>query len=213
LCSERENYKGAAAFEAVTNWVNSGGRMFDSHFSYDWLRYSPDPLWNAGMAPRIGYAGVPQAPIKIDTSFPKGKALADWMKFVDPGMTYGEVAAPEVYDNLSGAGAQVWATSTTNPGAPPGMMPPPTAMPIPNRPRFITMNAPVGAPAEKQCGKLVHLDVHVTSENMVRPPPGSFPTGCGTALNKAEHVLAFFIFDLAACIQEEGRPPAPPIIE
>jgi hypothetical protein len=33
-------------------------------------------------------------------------------------MTYGEVAAPEVYDNLSGAGAQVWPTSTTNPALP-----------------------------------------------------------------------------------------------
>ncbi len=25
--------------------------------------------------------------------------------------------------------------------------------------------------------------------------------------NKAEHVLAFFIFDLAACIQEDSKPP------
>ena len=37
--------------------------------------------------------------------------------------------------------------------------------------------------------------------------------GCGTALNKAEHVLAFFIFDLAACIQEDTKPPAPPPID
>jgi hypothetical protein len=48
---------------------------------------------------------------------------------------------------------------------------------------------------------------------MVRPLPGSFPMGCGTTLNKAEHVLAFFIFDLAACIQEETKPPQPPPID
>ena len=75
------------------------------------------------------------------------------------------------------------------------------------------MNAPVGQPADKQCGKLVHLDVHVTAEDMVRPLPGSFPMGCGTNLNKAEHVLAFFIFDLAACIQKNMRPPIPPPIQ
>src|SRR6185369_12462320 len=111
----------------------------------------------------VGFGGVPLAPIKIDTSFPKGKALADWMKFLDPMLNYGEVAAPAIFDNLSGAGAQVWATSTTNPRAPFGMLPP-VGMPIPNRPRFITMNTPVGQTAEKQCGKLVHLDVHVTAE-------------------------------------------------
>jgi hypothetical protein len=213
ICAEQDFYKKPASFEAVTAWVNSGGRMFSSHFSYDWLKYSPDPRWAAGMKPRIGYAGVPVGPVKIDTSFPKGKALADWMKFLDPAVTYGEVKAPEIFDNLSGVGAQVWATSTTNPGAPPGMQPPPTAMPMPNRPRFITMNTPVGEPADKQCGKLVHLDAHVTSENLVRPPGASFPMACGTSLNKAEHVLAFFIFDLAACIQNETVPPVPPRID
>jgi hypothetical protein len=216
LCAERQAYKGVAGFEAVTAWVNSGGRMFGSHYSYDWLKFSPDPRWGAGMRPRAGFAGRAVGPIKIDTTFPKGKALADWMKFLDPTLNYGEVTAPVIFDNLSGVGAQVWATSNTNPGVsigPIGTPPPPAGMQAMARPRFITMNAPAGEPPEKQCGKLVHLDVHVTAEDMVRPPPGSFPMGCGAALNKAEHVLAFFIFDLAACIQEETKPPAPPPID
>ena len=213
LCAEQRPYKGAAAFDAVTKWVNSGGRMFGSHFSYDWLKFSPDTSWNSGIQPRAGFFTRATGPIKIDVSFPKGKALADWMKFLDPMLNYGEVVSPVVFDNVSGMGAQVWATSPTVPFSGiigPNPMPPPAAMP--NRARFITMNAPTNEPAEKQCGKLVHLDVHVTAENMVRPPAGSFPMGCGTTLNKAEHVLAFFIFDLAACIQEETKPPvAPPI--
>jgi hypothetical protein len=213
LCSEQQTYKGPASFDAVTKWVDSGGRMFGSHFSYDWLKFSPDPRWVAGMQVRTGTSGRPVGPIKIDTSFPKGKALADWMKFLDPTLNYGEVVSPVIFDNLSGMGAQVWATSNTNPGPLFGTMPPPNPMPIMNRPRFITMNAPVGEPADKQCGKLVHLDVHVTAENMLRPFPDSFPMGCGTTLNKAEHVLAFFIFDLAACIQEDMRPPMPPPIQ
>jgi hypothetical protein len=31
-------------------------------------------------------------------------------------------------------------------------------------------------------------------------------------LTKAENALAFFLFDLAACIQEDNTPPAPPAI-
>ena len=217
LCAEQRAYKTPAGFDAVTKWVNSGGRMFGSHYSYDWLKFSPETNWTAGIQQRTtGFFGRAAGPIKIDVNFPKGKALADWMKFLDPALTYGEVAAPVVFDNLSGMGAQVWATSPTTPIniiGPIGAPPPPPGMSMPNRPRFITMNAPVGQPAEMQCGKLVHLDVHVTAEGMVRPAPGSFPMGCGTALNKAEHVLAFFIFDLAACIQEETKPPAPPPID
>jgi hypothetical protein len=212
LCAEQETYKGAAAFDAVTKWVNSGGRMFGSHFSYDWLRFSPEPSWNAGLRPRVAIAR-PVGPIKIDTSFPKGKALADWMKFLDPALVYGEVVAPVIFDFLSGTGAQVWASSPVGRLTFPPTPPPPPGTPVMTYPRFITMNAPVGEPAEKQCGKLVHLDVHVTAEGMVRPPAGSFPMGCGTMLNKAEHVLAFFIFDLAACIQEETKPPLPPKVD
>ena len=38
LCAEQRPYKGTG-YDAVTKWVNSGGRMFGSHFSFDWLRF------------------------------------------------------------------------------------------------------------------------------------------------------------------------------
>jgi hypothetical protein len=210
LCSEQQAYKGAAGFDAVTRWVNRGGRMFGSHYSYDWLKFSPETSWNAAFQPRGRFLPRVIGPVKIDVSFPKGKALADWMKFLDPALSYGEVPAPVVYNNLSGMSSQVWATSPTLPV--PGVPNPPPEV-LARRPRFITMNLPAEQPPERQCGKLIHLDVHVTAEDMARPDPGSFPLSCGSTLNKAEHVLAFFIFDLAACIQEDSRPPAPPPID
>ena len=33
---------------------------------------------------------------------------------------------------------------------------------------------------------------------------------CGSDLTKSEHVLAFLLFDLAACIQHDATPPLPP---
>ena len=38
-----------------------------------------------------------------------------------------------------------------------------------------------------------------------------FPADCG-ALSAGEMVMAFFLFDAAACVQDDPKPPAPPII-
>jgi hypothetical protein len=55
------------------------------------------------------------------------------------------------------------------------------------------------------------LDVHVTDDGRApMPNRPQFPAFCGTELTKAEHVLAFMLFDLAACLQPDTMPPAPP---
>jgi hypothetical protein len=128
-------------------------------------------------------------PAVIDTSFPKAKALADWIKFVNPSVEFGQIPLEFAYGNLNGANAQVWARDLLQ------------------RPTFLTMNTPLAARPDHQCGRLVDLDTHVTSQydNHITDL-----AQCGTTLNKAEHVLAFMLFDLAACIQEDTRPPAPP---
>jgi hypothetical protein len=144
--------------------------------------------------------------VVLDTSFPKGKALADWMKFLDPGLTYGHVPTEAILDDISSARppAQVWARS-------PGFA---TASGM--SPRFVTINTPVAAPAEQRCGRVALLDVHVTAgatpmrPMMPAPNQPAFPAACGAGLTKSEHVLAFMLFDLAACIQEDKDPPVPP---
>jgi hypothetical protein len=207
-CSEVRNARGPAALEAVTRYVNAGGRIFGSHFEYIWLRYSPDPQLSGAFDISAGDLGAP--PVTLDTTFPKGKALADWMKFLDPGLAYGHVNTQAILDDVSAARppAQVWARSprvgtlgAMGPGAP----------------RFVTINTPAGAPAAEQCGRVALLDVHVTATQTMsvllppanRPP---FPAGCGTQLTTSENVLAFLLFDLAACIQEDTEQPKPPPI-
>jgi hypothetical protein len=208
-CTEALGSRGPGAFDALTRYVNAGGRTFGSHFEYVWLRFTPDMgLAGAFSINRGGELGVP--PITIDTTFPKGKALADWMKFLDPSLVYGQVPSKAILDDFSAARApaQTWARS-------------PSAGTIgatTRQPRFMTINTPVGSPPDQQCGRMAHLDVHVTAESAPVRPPGApavpFPQSCGSVeLTKSEHVLAFFIFDLAACIQEDTKPPVPPVIE
>jgi hypothetical protein len=141
----------------------------------------------------------------IDTSFPKGKAMADWMKFLDPAVNYGEIAADVVFDNLTGAtapAARVWGSSAS------------TAGPKPH-PRIVTVNTPAAAPADQQCGRAVHLDAHIGPQAPLGLPPEfrrPLDKYCEGDMTKNQQALAFLFFDLASCIQDDSRPVDPPVI-
>jgi hypothetical protein len=157
----------------------------------------------------------------IDTSFPKGKALADWMKFVDPTVMYGQIASRQLFNNVQSVmapSALAWASSPTiffggfdaGTGSDGGADGGANTM----RPRIITVNTPAGLPADKQCGRAAHLDAHITVDDiLVMPMPNAkFPESCGVNLTKGEEALAFLFFDLASCIQDDTMPVVPPIV-
>ena len=206
-CSEMLATKTAASFDAMTRYLAMGGRIFGSHYAYVWLKNASDPMLTGATNIMVPGAGFAMGPLTVDTTFPKGKAMADWMKFVDPAVTYGEIASRQVFNNLANVmrpATQVWASSPTMNAM---------AAVTPN-PRIITVNTPVGVPAEQQCGRAAQLDAHITLPDMgsgINMAAG-FPAGCGTMLTKGEAALAFLFFDLAACIQDDTKPVVPPIV-
>ena len=65
--------------------------------------------------------------------------------------------------------------------------------PQPQGPRVFTVGVPVGA----ACGRAAHVDAHVNTTDHV---DATFPaSGCSTPLRPAEHLLAFFFFQIASC--------------
>jgi hypothetical protein len=191
-CAEVDN-KSPAAYAAMTRYLARGGRIFGSDFMYVWYRNSPDPRL-AGAMTVVGGAPAGASPLLIDTSFPRGKVLADWMMFVDPGvLRYGQIPSRQVYANMTAAmpvTAQVWATSNSFQTGMPG-------------PRIITVDTPAGVPREQQCGRAVHLDAHISPAYGTGIAPEDivdFPISCQKELGRGEEALAFFLFDLAACI-------------
>ncbi len=203
-CAEVLENKGPTANAAMADYLRSGGRIFTTDFMYTWYRDSADPGLRS-FASITGEAPEAMSPLVIDQSFPKGQALASWLDRVAhvPG---GQVPAQEVYANLAGmnpAKAQAWASSSGTP----------------NGPRVFTVNVPVDAPPAQQCGKGVHIDAHVNtpSSDEVTNLAGDviderYPAGCSPSLLPTEHLLAFFFFDLAACIQSETAAPRPPAV-
>jgi len=186
----------AAAYDAVTNYLAMGGRVFGTDLQYVWYKNSTDPNLRGSAQIVSGNLTPGASPIDLDTSFPKGQAFADWLSFVNPSAGNSQVSCDQVFDNFSAVSRpawQVWATSESSLG---GNV----------HPRLLTVNTPVGVPVEQQCGRAVHLDAHVSAAFS-----DHFPDACGTDLQNGEQALAFFLFDVAACIQDDTKPP-PPII-
>jgi hypothetical protein len=201
-CSERPDTKDSASFAAVNEYLNAGGRIFTTDFQYLWYKQSPDANMRAVM-PIPGGAPTGTNPVDLVTSFPKGKALSDWLSFVDKSVTPGTVTCDYVFNNFQPADpskSQLWGQSKGVSGGAGTTM----------NPRFITINTPVGKPVESQCGKAVHLDAHINQSDTIDT---SFPAGCSSPIKEGEEAFAFFFFDLAACIQKDGEAPNPPPIK
>jgi hypothetical protein len=187
--------KTAAAKQNMHDYAASGGRIFATHYHYTWFKQSPDAdfrdvaTWNE---PSSAYG---HKTLKVDTSFPKGKAFADWLVQAGASATPGTVDVDNPGSNVASvnpATAQRWLYTEDPPNV-----------------AYMSVNVPVGAPPADQCGRAVFSDVHVSGEQGGRKIPGN----CGAAkLTPQELALEFLLFDLAACVQPDGQTPtAPPV--
>jgi hypothetical protein len=190
---------GQEAFQVVTEYLASGGRILTTGSMFNWYKLSSDPLL-ASVAVIPGPGGATQGgeqAIAIDSGFPKGKALAEWLFNLYPTMVKGKPTGFSwVYDNISsvdGAKAQVW-------GVGPGG----------TKPRIFSVNTPVGKPVATQCGKAVHVDAHVSVDTSMDASFTTSPLACNGPMDARFAVVAFFLFDNVACIQKEGDAPVSP---
>lgn len=193
--------KPAAARQALFDYLNGGGRAFLSHWHKIWLQEGPTPF--PEMVRFNNRDDDLNVSATVDTSFPKGQALAEWLVNVQGSAEAGVVdlidaqntAASEnplyaqrwIYDPLDGATG---------------------ALSV----KYVTANTPLGAAAAEQCGRTVYSDIHVSSGDNSAPNL-PFPSGCtSSGLSPQEKVLIYMLFDLSACIVPDDEPPRPPII-
>jgi hypothetical protein len=140
----------------------------------------------------------------VNTTFPKGAALAKWLVNVNASTTEGQMVVNYPRDNIQAVNAAVareWITIQndqyeTNPKAV----------------QYMSFNTPIGATEDKICGRAVYTDLHVASvDNPTADNANGFPTSCGQKeLTAQEKAVAFMLFDLSSCVQNEDKPPRPP---
>jgi hypothetical protein len=192
--------------QALHDYASAGGRVFASHFHYSWFNtgpYGSENLakWTTG-SNDMGSIGA-----TIVTTFPKGKALAQWLQTTNALTNNGELPITEARHNADVSAAhtpsQPWilANQRANPrGATQyfSFNTPTTAGMTPDGPQF--------------CGRVVFSDLHVgaaSNDNASMPVPAS----CANAdLSPQEKALEFMLFDLSSCVIPDDKPPLPPPI-
>jgi hypothetical protein len=187
----------------MKRYADNGGRIFAEHLHSVFFRKGPAPwpstaLWLGGGTADL----TPPVNGIVDTSFPKGMALAKWLVEVGASPTAGQIPldmAQHSVDAPLSVGTQRWIYTTT---------------PTPSV-QYLTFNTPLEAIPDQQCGRAVFTDVHVGVGGGVSHPETPFPTGCSasTTLSPQEKALEFMLFDLSSCVLPDMVRPEPPPIE
>ena len=132
----------------MQDYLNTGGRVFASHWHNYWLEKGPQPFPTVATFNHQADLANPFT-ADIDTSFPKGQALAEWLVNVGGKSPMGKIAinaAQHTVDAANAMVAQRWIYST-----------------MPTSVQYLTANTPMNVPEDKQCGRVVLSDIHVSS--------------------------------------------------
>ena len=176
----------------LLNYANAGGRVFATHYSYAWL--DPASPYDSQFPPVANWSPTQPdpspdpGPATIDTGFTDGATLAQWLQ--NAGASYdntpGQVQLSTLRHDLTSVipPTQPWATMNSD-GAIMQM----------------TFNAPVGAPAANQSGRVLFNEYHV--ENVSGVSGDAFPAECPSPtapMSAQEEMLEYALFDLSSFV-------------
>jgi hypothetical protein len=190
---EANQTKPTAGKQAMHDWLNEGGKVFATHFHYTWFKNSPaTDFQNVAAWKGTSVAGG-AGQYAIDTSFTKCKTFSDWLASVGA-LQNGTIALNGVADSVSTVNAPTsrWVYDSATP----------------NDVKYLSFGTPVGGVSgametTKYCGKAVFSDLHAGGA-----PLGDVPAACtDSTLTAQEEALEFLFFDLAACVQDDSKPP------
>jgi hypothetical protein len=183
----------------VKAFADAGGRLVTGHLHYYWLRngVAPWPSTATYLDPQPDVPG----PISgiVDTTFSAGAAMADWLVGVGASTTRGTITMYGVQTDVASVNAPTrsWLRVPSNPASPISSV----------SQTMLTFDTPVEASAGAHCGRVAHVDLHVSSTDPAQngkdssSPLVPFPTGCrSTVMTAQERALEFVFFKLGACI-------------
>jgi hypothetical protein len=200
-CEASAQDRPAAARARLLEYVDKGGRLFLSHWSMDWIvrpSYSTVPLSDTAdwSGPFTGGLSETGQEAFVETSFARGQSFSDWLGHVGASVSPGVVRIEEARAHVVSTTehGRTWIHTTQQDHARQSV-------------QYLTFNTPVGASEEAMCGRGVYTAFHVATGSH---GSATFPNHCGGPLTPQEKVLLFMMFDLAACVSDDGQEPPPP---
>ncbi|MBA3547957.1 MAG: carboxypeptidase regulatory-like domain-containing protein [Nannocystis sp.] len=185
--------KSGAARENIVDYAGIGGRLFLSHWQNVWIESGAAPFPSAATFKHQNDLASPFT-AKLETGFPKGMALAEWLVNVGGSTQLGEISIKAGQNTIAAVNPEVstrWIYGEN-----------PTSV------QYFTFNAPIEAAEDARCGRVVDTDIHVSSGDT---PGKAFPGGCTTdELSPQEKALIFMLFELSSCIIPDDEPPVIP---
>jgi hypothetical protein len=191
--------------QALFDFAAAGGRVFASHLHYAWFYTGPFSTQNlATWLPEPNYLGDINATAVSTTwdgmPFPRGQAFHDWLLNVNA-LTNNLLPITAARHNAD--------VTVLNAPSQPWIVGQGTA----TEPQDFSFDTPLGAAADKQCGRVVYTDMHVgaASADYGGTNKGIAPDGCvDSDLTPQEKALEFNLFDLSTCVTPNNTPQMPP---
>ncbi|HEY4016673.1 MAG TPA: hypothetical protein VGM06_25230 [Polyangiaceae bacterium] len=208
--------------QALFDYATSGGRVFASHYHYQWFLGQPWPnlatfyTSNANQLENPTLGTIPST-LPNGRPFPGAVAMKTWLGTVGALTPTGELSIVQARHNVdilpnSGEVGTPWmyfdpANSTFAPGA--------TVDPVSASSVLYFSYDTMAQQGEGSCGRIVYSDLHVggnsgdygESMNASGPPAnGVTPSGCNAnvPLSNQEKALEFMLFDLTSCLAPPG---------
>ena len=188
-CQGKAYSEPAGPKQVLVDYANAGGRIFATHYSYAWLfdngPFATTAAWDVNQP--TNFANDPGVGL-IDTTFPKGLALAQWLQVLYPTSTLGQIPINTLRHDFDGVNppSLLW-IHVDDPNYPG------------HTPMHLTFDTPVGANPAAQCGRVLYDDFHIED---AMTGGAIFPQECaGGPMTPQEKLLEFMIFDLGACVK------------
>ncbi|MGE0395480.1 MAG: carboxypeptidase regulatory-like domain-containing protein [Kofleriaceae bacterium] len=179
-CEGSEHPENKTSPDLLRQYADLGGRIFGTHYHYIWAK-TLIPEWQSTTTWGNGSTAGPDM---IDTSHPKGMALAEWLVNVGASTTLGQITG-------------LTQKTTDAIGVPPTTRRWMYGSGSPVAVHYLSFDTPVSAPDTEKCGRVVYAGMHVSqSTNTV---DANFPAGCSAGLESDEKALIFLLFDLGSC--------------
>ncbi len=150
-CQGNEFDLTTATQQKLISYANGGGRVMATHFAYTWffddVPFSGTATWAVDPGGANAFAADPQTGY-VNTTFPEGLQLAQWLSIVNASTTQGQVPLEDLRHDFTGvvAPSQLWLSVND--------------MFLGNVPMLYTFNTPVGVVSSNQCVRVEFNDFH-----------------------------------------------------